>query len=345
MSRMEVSPRPAPLSNDPAYGSHRHIPILPSASAPTNYQRPDAMEITPPTSAKMPPPKTTSPEGDQDASPKSTDTSSQKENGKEDGQESNGSQNNSTSAGVTAQSSGPKVVQTAFIHKLYSMLEDTSITKLITWSPSGESFVMAPSPDFSKVLATYFKHTNISSFVRQLNMYGFHKVSDVFHTGSAQDGQTMWEFRHGNGSFKKGDTGALREIKRRASRHALIQRDTFQPAPHKPSISQPGTPAEPIGDADTRLAGLEYNMHDMHQRLSRAEEGRHQLSTHCAWLSESLAQHQRWNSELAQIVMRMAQGRDEASYRDGKWSKSAGKYLKLMFCSHELASRHKQCCP
>jgi hypothetical protein len=73
----------------------------------------------------------------------------------------------------------PKIVQTAFIHKLYNMLEDSTISHLISWSPTNESFVMTPSHDFAKVLAQYFKHTNISSFVRQLNMYGFHKGTFV----------------------------------------------------------------------------------------------------------------------------------------------------------------------
>lgn len=75
--------------------------------------------------------------------------------------------------GAAAAAQQPKVVQTAFIHKLYkyvypvsrrafqeyqsltlhSMLEDQSIQHLISWSNTNESFVMSPSSEFSKVLA------------------------------------------------------------------------------------------------------------------------------------------------------------------------------------------------
>lgn len=111
-------------------------------------------------------------------------------------------------------------------------------------------------------------------------------VSDVFHTGSPES--TLWEFKHGNGNFKRGDLAGLREIKRRASRHALIHRDSFS-TPHKPSVSQPGTPAEPLPDAgDSRLTNLEHSLYDMHARLMRTEESNTALSTKCALLSDSL---------------------------------------------------------
>lgn len=193
-------------------------------------------------------------------------------------------------AAAVGASQGPKVVQTAFIHKLYSMLEDPNIQHLISWSNNNDSFVMSPSSEFSKVLAQYFKHTNISSFVRQLNMYGFHKVSDVFHTGSPES--ALWEFKHGNGNFKKGDLMGLREIKRRASRHTLIHRDSFSNP--KPGPSQPGTPADVVPDTDQRLAHLEYMFTDMHNRLSRSEDSHALLSSRCQALTESLVRCHRW---------------------------------------------------
>lgn len=55
------------------------------------------------------------------------------------------------------------------------------------WAESGVGFVIIQEEEFSKkVLPHYFKHSNYSSFVRQvtqdllqLNMYNFHKVREV----------------------------------------------------------------------------------------------------------------------------------------------------------------------
>lgn len=114
---------------------------------------------------------------------------------------------------------GPKT-QTVFIHKLYDMLEDLSLSHLIWWLPLHDSFCLYPGEEFSNVLAQYFKHTNIASFIRQLNMYGFHKVNDSFHSDEkgAPTGQTRWEFRHAANQFRKGDIELLRLIKRKLSK-------------------------------------------------------------------------------------------------------------------------------
>ncbi|KAK2760317.1 hypothetical protein FQN54_002385 [Arachnomyces sp. PD_36] len=224
-------------------------------------------------------------------------------------------QNNNASnqtIGAAAAAQQPKVVQTAFIHKLYNMLEDQSIQHLISWSSSNESFVMSPSSEFSKVLAQYFKHTNISSFVRQLNMYGFHKVSDVFHTGSPDS--TLWEFKHGNGNFKRGDLVGLREIKRRASRHALIHRDSFS---HKPGVPQPGGPSEPMPDAtDVRLLNLENSVYDMHQRLSRTEESNYMLSSRCQALTENLVRSHQFTHSMSHFILSMVPDQENPLHRD-----------------------------
>ncbi|KAK5635190.1 hypothetical protein RRF57_010902 [Xylaria bambusicola] len=196
----------------------------------------------------------------------------------------------------------PKIVQTAFIHKLYNMLEDPNIQHLISWSNSAESFVMSPSHDFSKVLAQYFKHTNISSFVRQLNMYGFHKVSDVFHTGSPET--ALWEFKHGNGNFKRGDLVGLREIKRRASRHSIMNRDYSN---HKPTPSQPGTPAEPMpvihDGTDPRLASIEHSLYETNLKLQRNEENAQYMHVKQQAMVDVINRLLHFNQELSRTVL------------------------------------------
>ncbi|KAE8308491.1 HSF-type DNA-binding-domain-containing protein [Aspergillus transmontanensis] len=292
-------------------GRTRKLPLLSSSVPASGQPMGDPMEVTPPASAAA-----------TGAGPSAHNNSDNDRAGASTIATPNGSTEPahvhnhaapSQAIGAAAAAQQPKVVQTAFIHKLYNMLEDPSIQHLISWSQTNDSFVMSPTSEFSKVLAQYFKHTNISSFVRQLNMYGFHKVSDVFHTGSPDS--ALWEFKHGNGNFKRGDLIGLREIKRRASRHALIHRDSFPG--HKAAASQPGTPAEPVPDAtEARLMNLEHTLYDMHNRLNRAEEGNAALNARCLAMAESLSRCYHWTHSISRFLQGMIPDREGLLYRD-----------------------------
>ena len=59
---------------------------------------------------------------------------------------------------------------------MYSFLDDTRNAHLIRWSEDGESFTIVDEDEFARtMIPELFKHNNYASFVRQLNMYGFHK--------------------------------------------------------------------------------------------------------------------------------------------------------------------------
>lgn len=70
-----------------------------------------------------------------------------------------------------------------FILKLWKMINDPQCDDLISWSDDGQSFIIINPPRFAQELSKYFKHNNLSSFVRQLNMYGFRKVATIENTG------------------------------------------------------------------------------------------------------------------------------------------------------------------
>ncbi|KAL0135651.1 hypothetical protein V8B55DRAFT_1568078 [Mucor lusitanicus] len=82
----------------------------------------------------------------------------------------------------------------AFLHKLYNMVGDPSTDPFIRWSVDGNSF-----------LAQHF-----ASFVRQLNMYDFHKVPHLQ--------QGIWEFSSPNFQRSRPDLLILVTRKRNRDR-------------------------------------------------------------------------------------------------------------------------------
>lgn len=77
---------------------------------------------------------------------------------------------------------------------------------MIRWADEGKSFVVLNEDDFAnKLIPELFKHNNYASFVRQLNMYGFHKkvgLSDNSMRASERKAKSPSEYW--NPFFRKG---------------------------------------------------------------------------------------------------------------------------------------------
>ncbi|ORY74379.1 HSF-type DNA-binding-domain-containing protein, partial [Protomyces lactucae-debilis] len=85
----------------------------------------------------------------------------------------------------------------AFLQKLFKMVDDPLTDSLIKWNDAGDSFLVMRHEDFAKeLLPRYYKHKHFSSFVRQLNMYGFHKIPHI-EDNTLSKGE-IWEFSNPN---------------------------------------------------------------------------------------------------------------------------------------------------
>ena len=96
----------------------------------------------------------------------------------------------------------------SFLLKLYQILENEEYKDIIQWGENGKFFVVKNIHDFTeKILPKYYKHNNYSSFIRQLNMYDFHKK---------KSGQNEHIFHHQY--FIKDQKDLMKSIKRKSKK-------------------------------------------------------------------------------------------------------------------------------
>ncbi|XP_026759222.1 heat shock factor protein 1 isoform X3 [Galleria mellonella] len=123
----------------------------------------------------------------------------------------------------------------AFLGKLWKLVNDSETNHLISWSPGGKTFVIKNQADFAReLLPLYYKHNNMASFIRQLNMYGFHKITSVENGGLRYEKDDI-EFSHP--CFMRGYAYLLEHIKRKiANSKSIVSSDSGEKILLKPEL-------------------------------------------------------------------------------------------------------------
>ncbi|KAK9760109.1 hypothetical protein K7432_016200 [Basidiobolus ranarum] len=148
-----------------------------------------------------------------------------------------------------------------FVLNLHKILSEPSYCDMIAWEQSGTRFVIKDPISFaSTVLPQYYETNKFTSFSRQLNIYGFHRVSDRRRTKQSQDtSAVIYAHRH----FNRDERNSLHLIQRTSSpynyarikpSHLQVEKRNSSPSKIStaPSLS-PSVNLQPVCEHESEL--------------------------------------------------------------------------------------------
>ncbi|XP_002522270.2 heat stress transcription factor A-4a [Ricinus communis] len=175
-----------------------------------------------------------------------------------------------------------------FLSKTYEMVDDPSTNSVVSWSQSNKSFIVWNPPEFARdLLPRFFKHNNFSSFIRQLNTYGFRKVDPE-----------QWEFA--NEDFIRGQPHLMKNIHRRKPVHSHSLQNL------QGQGSNPLTESERQSLKDD-IERLKHEKEALVLELKRQERQRQGFEMQMQALKEKLQQMERRQQTMVSFVARVLQ--------------------------------------
>ena len=125
-----------------------------------------------------------------------------------------------------------------FLNKLYDILSTPDLSHIICWAGDGDRFnILNPKAFQEEVIPVYFKHKNLKSFVRQLNLHGFKKI----RVGARITESTIDSYRHTH--FRQNRPDLVCQIKRKLPRPLSLE-EALTDIPT--TIDCPEVPQEPM---------------------------------------------------------------------------------------------------
>ena len=155
----------------------------------------------------------------------------------------------------------------AFLRKLYEILNDKSIEDIVSWNHDGESFIIKNYRLFcQQILPSKFKTNVFSSFVRQLNIYDFHKMNPKI--------SSIKEFENPN--FKRNKPNNLILIKRKSKpeKHRKSTPPELSLITMSSTEESSGNPVDPmeIEEIKTTVVNIAENLIKLKERVGSMQK-------------------------------------------------------------------------
>lgn len=129
-----------------------------------------------------------------------------------------------------------------FLNKLYDILSNPKHSHIICWAGDGDRFnILNPKALQKEIIPVYFKHKNLKSFVRQLNLHGFKKI----RVGARITESTIDSYRHT--LFRQNRPELVSQIKRKVPKPLCME--------------------EPIPEIQTLLEAQDYQLALLQEEL------------------------------------------------------------------------------
>ncbi|XP_068325389.1 heat stress transcription factor A-4c-like [Pyrus communis] len=176
-----------------------------------------------------------------------------------------------------------------FLSKTYEMVDDASTDSIVSWSASNKSFIVWNPPEFARdLLPKFFKHNNFSSFIRQLNTYGFRKIDPE-----------QWEFA--NDDFIRSQPHIMKNIRRRKPVHSHSLQN-LQVQGQGTSLSEAERQSMKV-----EIERLKHEKERLGVEVQRHEQERHGLELQMQFLMDRLQDMEKQQQTMAAFVARVLQ--------------------------------------